>query len=217
MSTWIFQGNPKVFDINSYVSRGKVVTWRVRAKKHQDEIKLNDKVFVWRTEGNDEYRGGIIAYAKVIKTAYYDSEEESSVVDLEVIESRLDEESNMLLRTDLKQCVKTMFLTILRSPQGTNFYCTDEEGEALLKFWNDKSLLKEEKSKDILDQYLSIYKEEANNWLKNYSYVQDSYDFFTKFKAEENIDNLEWEDIQPIGEHINSLIFYIIQITSCLA
>ncbi len=205
MSTWIFQGNPKVFDINSYVSRGKVVTWRVRAKKHQDEIKLNDKVFVWRTEGNDEYRGGIIAYAKVIKTAYYDSEEESSVVDLEVIESRLDEESNMLLRTDLKQCVKTMFLTILRSPQGTNFYCTDEEGEALLKFWNDKSLLKEEKSKDILDQYLSIYKEEANNWLKNYSYVQDSYDFFTKFKAEENIDNLEWEDIQPIGEHINSL------------
>lgn len=204
MSTWIFQGNPKVFDIDNYVSKGGVISWNVKAKKHQDEIKLYDKIFIWRTEGKDKYRGGIIAYAKVVRTAYYDSDEDTMNADIEVLESRLDEECGMLLRTDLKECVKTRFLTILRSPQGTNFYCTDEEGEALLKFWNNKDLLEEEKSKGLIEQYLNIYKEEADNWLKDCDFVKENYEFFNKFKAKENIENLQWEDIQQVGEHINS-------------
>lgn len=205
MSTWIFQGNPKIFNIDSYVEKGGIISWNVKAKKHQDEIKLEDKVFIWRTEGKDKYRGGIIAYAKVVKTAYYDSKENSMVVDIEVVETRLNEESGMLLRTDLKDCVKTRFLTIIRSPQGTNFYCSDEEGEALLKFWNNKDLLQKEKSKGIIEQYLSIYKEDASNWLKNCDFVRENYEFFNKFKAKENLDNLQWDDIQLIGNHINSL------------
>ncbi|MBE6069341.1 MAG: EVE domain-containing protein [Clostridium lundense] len=204
MSTWIFQGNPKVFDINSYVAKGGVITWRVRAKKHQDEIKLDDKVFIWRTEGKDKYRGGIIAYAKVVKTAYYDTKEDSIVVDIEVIEYRLDEKSNMILRTDLEKCVRTKFLTILRVRQGTNFYCSDEDGEALLKFWKDTDLLKEEKSKGTIEQYLSIYKENVNNWLKNCDFVKEDYEFFNKFKTKGNLQNIQWEDIQLLGEHINS-------------
>jgi len=204
MSTWIFQGNPKVFDIDNYVSRGGVISWNVKAKKHQDEIKLDDKIFIWRTEGKDKYRGGIIAYAKVVRTAYYDSDEDTMNADIEVLKSRLDEESGMLLRTDLKECVKTRFLTIIRSPQGTNFYCTDEEGEALLKFWNNKDLLEEEKSKGLVEQYLNIYKEVADNWLKNCDFVKENYEFFNKFKAKENLENLQWEDIQQVGEHINS-------------
>lgn len=205
MSTWIFQGNPKIFDIDSYVEKGGIISWNVKAKKHQDEIKLDDKVFIWRTEGKEKYHGGIIAYAKVVKTAYFDKDEDSMVVDIEVLESRLDEESGMLLRADLKECIRTKFLTIIRSPQGTNFYCNDEEGETLLKFWNNKGLLQEEKSKGVIEQYLSIYKENADTWMKNCSFVQENYEFFNKFKTKENLDNLEWEDIQLIGNHINSL------------
>lgn len=204
MSTWVFQGNPKLFDIDTYVSKGGIINWDVKAKKHQDEIKLDDKVFIWRTEGKDKYRGGIIAYAKVVKPAYYDSKEDSMQVDIEVLESRLNEESGMLLRTDLKQCVKTKFLTILRSPQGTNFYCSDEEGDALLSFWNNTELLKEEISKGLIEQYLSRYKEEADNWLKNCDFVKENYEFFNKFKEKHNLDNLQWEDIQQVGQHINS-------------
>jgi MoxR-like ATPase len=204
MSTWIFQGSPKIFDIDSYVTKGGVISWRVKAKKHQDEIRIDDNVFIWRTEGKDQYRGGIIAIAKVVKTAYYDKEEDSMVVDLEVLESRLNEESGMLLRTDLKECVKTRFLTIIRSPQGTNFYCSDEEGAALLKFWNNIHVLEEEKSKGLIEQYLSLYKEDAGTWLKNCDFVKENYEFFNKFKAKENLDNLQWEDIQLVGNHINS-------------
>ncbi|WP_291627787.1 AAA family ATPase [Clostridium sp.] len=205
MSTWIFQGSLKYFDINTYVANGGNINWHVKAKKHQDEIKVGDRVFIWRTEGKDKNPGGIIAYTKVIKPAYFDDESKQFKVDLEVIESRLDEESNMLLRSNLKECVRTKFLTILRSPQGTNFYCSDEEGEALLSFWNNPSLLKEEISKNIIDQYLSIYKKEANNYLKNCELVKVNYEFFSNFKAEENLENLNWEEIQQIGEHLNSL------------
>lgn len=205
MSTWIFQGNPKIFDINSYVSKGGIIDWYVKAKKHQNEIKVGDKVFIWRTEGKDKYRGGIIAYTKVVKSAYYDEKSNQIQVDLEIIESRLDKESNMLLRTDLKECVRTRFLTILRSPQGTNFYCTDEEGEALLRFWNNSKLLKDEISKNIIDQYLSVYKEDINNWLKNCEFVKENYKFFCQFKDKKHLEYLNWEDIQQLGDHINSL------------
>ena len=205
MSTWIFQGSLKYFDINSYVANGGNINWHVKAKKHQDEIKVGDRVFIWRTEGKDKNPGGIIAYTKVIKPAYFDDKSKQFKVDLEVIESRLDEESNMLLRSNLKECVRTKFLTILRSPQGTNFYCSDEEGEALLSFWNNPSLLKEEISKNIIYQYLSIYKKEADNYLKNCDLVKVNYEFFSNFKAEENLENLNWEEIQQIGEHLNSL------------
>lgn len=54
MNTWIFQGNPKVFDIDSYVSKNGIISWNVKAKKHQDEIRLNDHVFIWITEGKDK-------------------------------------------------------------------------------------------------------------------------------------------------------------------
>ena len=205
MSTWIFQGNPKHYDINSYVANNGIVNWSVKAKKHQDEIKIGDRVFIWRSEGKGEYPGGIIAYTKVVKPAYYDEKADRMQVDLEIIEYRLDEESNMLLRTDLKECIRVKFTTILRNPQGTNFYCTDEEGEALLSFWNDPSLLKEEISKGIIEQHLSIYKEDAANWLKDCEFVKENYEFFNSFKAEENLENLKWEDIQLLGEHINSL------------
>ncbi|WP_300385060.1 hypothetical protein [Clostridium sp.] len=46
-------------------------------------------------------------------------------VDLEIIESRLYENGKMIL--------------------GTNFYCTDEERESLLSFWNNLNLLNEKK------------------------------------------------------------------------
>lgn len=50
----------------------------------------------------------------------------------------------MLLRSDLKKSVKTKFLSIIRSPQGTNFKCTDSEGENLIDYWNNPLLMKDD-------------------------------------------------------------------------
>ena len=52
MKTWIFQGNPGVFDIDSYLaSTAGLITWRVA--RYAEEIEPGDTVYIWRSQGPD--------------------------------------------------------------------------------------------------------------------------------------------------------------------
>ncbi|WP_026566614.1 EVE domain-containing protein [Bacillus sp. UNC41MFS5] len=66
MNTWIFQGNPKFFDINNYVKNLRYIWWALRQKGYRDEIKINDVVFMWRSDGEERRTGGILAKTRVI-------------------------------------------------------------------------------------------------------------------------------------------------------
>lgn len=202
MKTWIFKENQKIFHINEYVTKNEIVTWTLKIKKFQEEINIGDRVFIWRTEGV-EYPGGIIALTEVKSKPYYSEKEDATVIDLKVKESRISEEENMLLRSDLKKSVKTKFLSIIRSPQGTNFKCTDSEGENLINYWNNPLLVKDDYEKDIIDQYLYIYKENVEEQLKKSDFLFENYEFFKEFRKKENLEKMQWEDIQKVGEHIN--------------
>lgn len=202
MKTWIFKENQKIFHINEYVTKNEIVTWTLKIKKFQEEINIGDRVFIWRTEGI-EYPGGIIALTEVKSKPYYSEKEDATVIDLKVKESRISEEENMLLRSDLKKSVKTKFLSIIRSPQGTNFKCTDSEGENLINYWNNRLLVKDDYEKDIIDQYLYIYKENVEEQLKKSDFLFENYEFFKEFRKKENLEKMQWEDIQKVGEHIN--------------
>lgn len=202
MKTWIFKENQKIFHINEYVTKNEIVTWTLKIKKFQEEINIGDRVFIWRTEGI-EYPGGIIALTEVKSKPYYSEKEDATVIDLKVKESRISEEENMLLRSDLKKSVKTKFLSIIRSPQGTNFKCTDSEGENLINYWNNQLLVKDDYEKDIIDQYLYIYKENVEEQLKKSDFLFENYEFFKEFRKKENLEKMQWEDIQKVGEHIN--------------
>ena len=107
---WIFQGNPKVFDVDTYVSASKIISWNIRQPRYKDKIKLNDEVFIWRSNGKKP--GGIIAYSKVVREAYFDGEIDN--VDLEILEYRLTKESGMLLRDDLKNDISMSDLSIIK-------------------------------------------------------------------------------------------------------
>ena len=119
------------------------MTWSVKIKKFQEEISIGDRVFIWRTEGRD-YPGGIIALTEVNSNPYYSEKDEAVIIDLKVKESRISQEENMLLRSDLKKSAKTKLLSIIRSPQGTNFKCTDSEGESLIDYWKNPLKIKDE-------------------------------------------------------------------------
>lgn len=45
--SWILQGNPDVFDVDSYVSQYPFVYWS--APMHQKQIAIGDDVFIWRS------------------------------------------------------------------------------------------------------------------------------------------------------------------------
>jgi predicted HNH restriction endonuclease len=60
-STWILQGNPKLFDIDDYLARYPLIYWRTPTNKNR--IYLGDRVFMWRA-GEDS---GIVASGVVVE------------------------------------------------------------------------------------------------------------------------------------------------------
>jgi len=59
---WIFQGNPKVFDIDDYLARyPELIYWRV--SRYRQEISVGDRAFIWRA-GAD---AGAIASGTIVE------------------------------------------------------------------------------------------------------------------------------------------------------
>jgi hypothetical protein len=60
---WVFQGNPKIFDIDDYVARyPELIYWRT--PRHQSQITIGDRAIIWRA-GRD---AGAIAIGTVVET-----------------------------------------------------------------------------------------------------------------------------------------------------
>ncbi|WP_455539444.1 AAA family ATPase [Terrisporobacter sp.] len=200
-NTWIFQGNPKVFDVDTYLKENKVVTWDIRQERFADKIKNNDEVYIWRSNGKQA--GGIIAYGKVIKELYLD-DENHKVVDIDIIEYRLTKEDGMLLRDDLKNDKVASNLSIIKQPNSTNFEVNEEQSEYLNKLWN-REISYDFIGRSMETRYFYEFKEVSDEWFnKNKSWIEENYNFFNKFKEKDFLENLEWKDMQELGNHINA-------------
>src|SRR4051794_8743640 len=69
-STWIFQGNPDRFDLGGYLAAGLPrITWTV--KRYADRLVVGDKVFLWRSGGNQ--RGRNVTESGIFASAHIDS------------------------------------------------------------------------------------------------------------------------------------------------
>ncbi|MEH7495787.1 AAA family ATPase [Neobacillus niacini] len=203
MGKWIFQGNPKQFDVDTYILENEVVEWSIRQKQYVDEINKGDRVFIWRSDGGNKNTGGIIALCEAATAPV--KEEEFYEVSLRILERRLTAEEGMLFRHELKEIPKTMNLQIFKISQLTNYRLSDDEYKRLLSLWNSPSEVKEKLNLSIVEKYLHTFKEEAANWFKETeAYLQKSYHFFEQFKKHENLQKLQWENIQELGEHINT-------------
>lgn len=214
MTCWIFQGNPQRFtidkekypdlhDMNSYVQDGKIIDWSIRQKHHINDIKIADKVFIWRSDGEERNSGGIIALTEVI-TEPYQKNDNLHAVDLKVLESRITKRDGMLYRHKLKELPETKNLLILRAPQMTNYKLTGEEFDYLLHFWNHPGELEKRSELPIIEKYLHFYKREMKGTLIEVEYIEESYRYFQQYRNPEFIKNMEWEDFQKIGEHVNA-------------
>jgi 5-methylcytosine-specific restriction enzyme A len=60
INIWIFQGNPNVFDIDNYVQDNKFIWWSLRQEHFADEFNINDKVFLWKSDGGKKGTGGVV-------------------------------------------------------------------------------------------------------------------------------------------------------------
>lgn len=204
MANWIFQGNPKQFDVDTYLKENKVVTWGIRQKQFKDEMQRGDRVFIWRSDGGERNTGGVVASGKITSAPFID-EDDGFSIEVEITDFRLTPDSGMLLRHELKEIPDTMNLQIFKISQLTNYRLTDEEFNRLYKYWQNPQMVKEILELPTIEKYLYAFREVADEWFKeNTKYIEVGYHFFDRFKQRDHLQQMEWEDVQEIGNHINA-------------
>lgn len=146
---WIFQGNPKKFEIDEYVARyPELIYWYT--PRHASEIQVGDRVFLWRSGAE----AGVIAIGSVVEKPVLgakvkhpealgadlwsvdrlDPNEVKTGIRLEDI--RLTTEEGMLSRESVKAHSIMVQSTIIRMPIGTVFRLNSEEVAALENMWS---------------------------------------------------------------------------------
>ena len=204
MPNWIFQGNPKQFDVDTYIRENKKVEWSVRQKNFIDEMQSGDKVFIWRSDGEERESGGVVALGEIVSEPFENEEEDDVKVEVKVEEFRLRQEEGMLPRVQLRDLPQTMNMQIFRMRQHTNYRMKDPEFESLLELWKEPELLTTYMQLPRVDRFLHVFQKEAKQWFHDHDYLGESYDFYETFKKREHIASLEWKDIQALGDHVNA-------------
>lgn len=137
-NTWIFQGNPEIFDVSAGVNLLKRLNWSVR--QHKNEIEEGDQVYIWISGRN----AGIVATATVTSSpSYYtDTPEETKLYpdgpppefqgsQLRVW-LRIDNVlTRRITRFELLDHPVLSNLTILAMPRATNFRVSSQQGREL--------------------------------------------------------------------------------------
>ncbi|MEW9674280.1 EVE domain-containing protein [Ammoniphilus sp. 3BR4] len=149
MNTWIFQGNPRVFNIDSYVSQNNKIWWSLRQHHFEDQIQIDDEVFLWRSDGSKKGSGGILAKARVIGLPQERTDEDAREywytqdwnnpalgVKLEIEEVRL--EGGFLKRTELMKNPILEDMLIFRLRQQTNYLLEESHADELRRLWNSQ-------------------------------------------------------------------------------
>ncbi|MFE0620055.1 HNH endonuclease [Priestia aryabhattai] len=151
INTWIFQGNPRVFDIDNYVKNHKFIWWSLKQKHFIDKIQLNDEVYLWRSDGGKRGTGGVIAKCKIVslplqreddsgaKDYWYTDDWAYSylAIKLEVLEVKLEDE--FINRLSLLEHPVLKELLILRLRQQTNYLLSKKHAIELQRLWKFKN------------------------------------------------------------------------------
>ena len=132
-NVWIFQSNPKRFDILNALDELDEDVWGSR--RYKEKIKAGDIGIIWMS-GKD---GGIYAIADIItnpdflreseKVAkFWFSEDDRNEVKLRVrLKYRVKLKNNPIFREEVKNIPQLKELSILKQSQGTNFPVTENE------------------------------------------------------------------------------------------
>lgn len=154
MKAWMFQGNMDRFNIDDYLLGDSQIYWTVTVPQHQRDVKIGDRVFIWRARGRSKRLAGVVAIGSVCETCKPKSqvehperlhEEKWKDLALEVgevkaglvIDSvRLTPEDGMLTMDQVKSDPVLAKMPILTVRTGSTFRLTDEQFGRLSHLWN---------------------------------------------------------------------------------
>jgi 5-methylcytosine-specific restriction enzyme A len=149
---WIFQGNPKTFDVDGYLAAFTTVTWTIRQAHYADEIQVGDRVFFWRSKGASKGPYGVVAVGEITSRPiimpdhpealpYWKVMDENAValrVWVKVTNCHLKEGKLLPVGTISSDPLLTN-LKILKLQQNTNYKINDREGDRLIELYNSST------------------------------------------------------------------------------
>ncbi|WP_299003804.1 EVE domain-containing protein [uncultured Shewanella sp.] len=151
MADWIFRGNRSDFDIDTYLRDFSYIYWAVKHRKHQNEMQIGDRVFIWRSKGKFKDPYGLVAfgilvekpihknkvkYPEFLLEEYWEKREVSEIkVGIKLESVRLDLMSGLVESSILLSDPILAQMQLLTARQGTNFRLTIEQFNKIWLMW----------------------------------------------------------------------------------
>lgn len=144
-SSWIFQSNPRYFDLPGALAELSELTWVVR--QHAHEVHIGDTVYLWQA-GQES---GVFAVARVLTEPgnvedtpaerRFTLEPERFSQDRRAVRLQIEDVLPSRIRRDTLQAHPILKdMQILRAAQGTNFRLTPEQVSALAELVEDATV-----------------------------------------------------------------------------
>lgn len=138
---WIFQGNPKIYNVVDSLKDSMLTTWSVKA--HEDKIRVGDKIILWVT-GKEQ---GCYALGEVTsdvyegldeedQTKYYTEQSKNEISKRVKIKITNNLSNNPISKDEIENISELKELKV--GNQGTNFSATEDEYSTLLELINSR-------------------------------------------------------------------------------
>jgi hypothetical protein len=135
MATWIFQGNPKQWDIDRGLERTRKLLWTVRQRHFVAQIHIGDSVYLWRSEAGKPGTGGVVPQGVVASEPRTYAGVDYPCVWLVLDDIRLTEEAGALPRAILMVDPVLSGLRVIVMAHSTNYRLTPAQACALDHLW----------------------------------------------------------------------------------
>ena len=197
--TWLFQGNPKVFDIDQYLSTNGFKYWS--CPKFHKEIQIGDKAFFYKC-GKDAavLAKGVIKEVPTprdkvkhpeLLSDFNKEKKEALKVGVEVEETRVALPEHTISRSDLVADENLKENSLIKSRQSSVFKITENQRKALETLWlkrkTEPRLIKHSQGKILGSRkaFIQSLGATCKNWQWSWSFVN---------KNEKTVIFGEWKD-----------------------
>ena len=146
MESWIFQGNPNIFDIDAYLTDHKIIWWAVNQKQFVPKMNVGDEAYLWRSISRAHSGGGIIGHGILIGTPevytseelklyFFEKKRGEAKLRVRISMDSIQLEPPKISREFLKSDPVLSKLSILRFANATNFELSKEQARRLSELY----------------------------------------------------------------------------------
>jgi hypothetical protein len=151
-SSWIFQANPDIFDIDAYLNSNTEVTWLVRQEYLRSKMSVGDTVYIWKSAGKKRGESGIIASATISsepslreddetsKALWKDKQNETMTWRVGLRIGRIANKKELIDRNWMIDDPILYDLGILKMSQNTNYLLPNKHAQRIRSLWTNTGI-----------------------------------------------------------------------------